>query len=69
MKSGKRGKKSSAAGDSGTRCTACKGGWVEFKVTKETPIRSDDGKSIIGSRQTVGVTNTKCGTCDGTGWR
>lgn len=65
----KKGKGGSAAGGAGVRCTAagCKGGWVEFEVTKELPVRNERG-AIIGYEPKTGVTNEKCGVCDGTGW-
>ena len=53
-------------GDSGGACTACTNGWIEFKVVKEIPIRNASG-SIVDYKRTVGITNGKCGVCNGTG--
>lgn len=47
-------------------CTACKGGWVEFKVVKEVPVRNASG-SIVDYKTTTGITNARCGVCNGTG--
>lgn len=52
--------------ESGNACTACKGGWVEFKVVREVPVRNSSG-SIIGHKNATSVTNVKCGVCNGTG--
>lgn len=68
-KKGRAGGPAGGSGDSGVRCTGCKGtGWVEFKVTKQVAVRGPGGKGVVGYRETTGVTNEKCGNCDGTGW-
>ncbi len=67
----KKKKGGNAAGGAGVRCTAagCKGGWVEFTVTKDVPERNANGSLTGRVNRTVGRTNEKCGVCDGTGWR
>jgi hypothetical protein len=70
MKFGKRGKSNGAAGGSGTRCTDCKGGWVEFKTTKQVPVKGiADSPAVTGYEVKTTVQNVKCGQCDGTGWK
>jgi hypothetical protein len=53
--------------ETGSDCTACKGGWVEFKVVREVPVRGPDGKGVVGYKKTHSVTNARCGVCSGTG--
>lgn len=66
----KRGKSGSAAGGSGTRCTAadCRGGWVEWKRTRQVKVDEPVGAGGAQYREKTEVTNEKCGVCDGTGW-
>jgi hypothetical protein len=66
----KKGSGGNASGGSGVRCTAagCRGGWVEFKVTRTVPERDAKGNLTGREIETVGRTNEKCGVCGGTGW-
>jgi hypothetical protein len=66
----KKGGGGNASGGSGVRCAAagCKGGWVEWKRTKTTPIKEPMGAGGKQFEEKTEVTNEKCGVCDGTGW-